>query len=523
MATPQLARALAAALAVGVLAGCGTTVPLHGTGGLSSSGLGTGDLGSGDPGAAAPGQAGTSAPGAVATGGGAVAGGPAPVVPGRRVAVAPGGAAPAAGPSAAAAVAGTLPPTGRGWTRTTISVGYTTENDFNKTAAASGYSSINAGDQVGDIEAVLKAINAAGGLFGRRLVGVDKDNSAAEVSSDPNAASAADCAYFLQDKPVVAVLNLETALDTATFRSCAAKNHLPVMSLSVQPITQSILSALQGYLIPLLTPTYDRLAPVLVQRLTARGYFTGWNASTATASSATPVRTGLLVSSDSQGDAVLAQMEKALGTVGQKPLVFRYAPSGSQQQSDFQSAVLQFRSAGVTHVLSDGVNVAVFMIQAASQSYRPRYAVSSYSAPQPFLEGLAPASQLVGAVGVGSAPTLDVDASMDPGPTPGSPYCTKVLAAGGQTFSGKRFAQAVAFALCDGLRALVAAANAGGGLTGPQLVAGFASAGPTFPTSFAFRSGLAPGNSALPGAGRDLRYDSGGCSCFRYSGSSYGI
>ncbi|MGZ6826837.1 MAG: hypothetical protein ACXVGH_08585, partial [Mycobacteriales bacterium] len=264
MATPPLARALAAALAVGVLAGCGTTVPLHGDGALSSGGLGTGGLGTGGTAATAPGQVGTSTPVTAATGAGAAAGGPAPVVPGRGAAVAVGSAAPAAGPSAVA-VAGTLPPTGRGWTRTTISIGYTTENDFNKTAAASGYNSINAGDQVGDIEAVLKAINAAGGLFGRRLVGVDKDNSAAEVSSDPNAASAADCAYFLQDEPVVAVLNLETALDTATFRACAAKNHLPVMSLSVQPITQSILSALQGYLIPLLTPTYDRLAPVLVQ------------------------------------------------------------------------------------------------------------------------------------------------------------------------------------------------------------------------------------------------------------------
>ena len=38
------------------------------------------------------------------------------------------------------------------------------------------------------------------------------------------------------------------------------------MSLSIQPITDEVLRPFAGYLIPLLVPTYDRMAPVFVKR-----------------------------------------------------------------------------------------------------------------------------------------------------------------------------------------------------------------------------------------------------------------
>ena len=414
----------------------------------------------------------------------------------------------------------TLPPTGRGWTKTTISIGYVTQNDFNDTVAKAGYSSVNAGNQVGDIEAVLAAINREGGLFGRKVIGIDRDNSSADVSGNPTGTAQSNCDFFKYDAPVVAALNLQSGLDLPNFRSCMMRAHIPVMSLSIQPITQSIISSLKGYLIPLLTPTYDRLAPVLAARLVAQKYFTGWDTTRGAPSATAPVKVGLLVTDSNQGREVERLMVKALTGSGHAPMVIRYSTDGTQKQQDFQSAVLAFRNAGITHVLCDSGDFSLFMIQAQSQQFRPRYGISSYAAPQPFVQTLAPPSQLVGALGVGSAPTIDVSAPEDPGHTAGGKYCYKVLAEGGQTFSGKRFAEAIAMALCDGLRATVAAAKAGGGLTGPDIIRGIAKAGPTFPTAFAFVSGLSPTNSALPGAGRDLGYDSG-CSCWTYRGRTY--
>ncbi|MCU1593866.1 MAG: hypothetical protein JWO12_1258 [Frankiales bacterium] len=403
-----------------------------------------------------------------------------------------------------------------------MSIGYVTQNDFNKTVAAAGYSSVNAGDQVGDINAVLAAINKEGGLFGRKVIGVDRDNGSAQVSGDPSGTAQSNCDFFKFDAPVIAVLNLQSGLDLPNFRTCMMKAKIPVMSLSIQPITKSIVTSLQGYLIPLLTPTYDRLAPVLVRRLQAQKFFTPWDTTNGRASATAPVKTGLLITDSDQGREVERLMKNALTSAGQPPLIRRYAENGSQQQSDFQAAVLAFRSAGVTHVLCDSANFSLFMVQAQSQGFHPRYGISSYAAPQPFVQTLAPPSQLVGALGVGSAPTIDVSANEDPGHTTGGKYCYRVLAEGGQKFSGKRFAEAIALALCDGLRATVAAAKASGGLSGPDIVRGIAQAGPTFPTAFAFVSGLAPDNSALPGAGRDLGYSTA-CSCWTYRGGSYRI
>jgi hypothetical protein len=512
--------AVSAAVSAALLAGCGTTVPLTQQQAAGAA-VGTDTLG-GSTGAAGVGGAST---GAAAQPGGAVA--PGAGAGGAAQSGGSGGSGGAAGSTGATGAIGTtgagdggsyraLQTTGRGWDAKNIYIGYVTQNDFTRTAAAAGYNTVNAGDQVGDVEAILAGLNAAGGLFGRKLVGVDRDNSSTDVTSNPEGTAAGNCDFFKNDKKVVAILNLQSGLDTNNFRACTSQAKLPVMSLSIQPLTDEVLAPLKGYLIPLLVPTYDRMAPVFIKRLSAQGYFTGWDITAGAASSTAPVKTGVIVTSDRQGEAVLKVYEKVLAAVGQKPVVFRYAPSGSQQQSDFQSAVLQFRQAGVTHVLSDGANISLFMIQASSQRYRPRYALSSYSAPQPFVQTLAPKDQLAGAVGIGSSPTIDVNLADDPGPTPGSAWCLKALKDGGQTFNGdKRFAQAIAFALCDGFRMLVAAAKAGGGLTGPQLVQGVGIAGPTFPTSFAFSSGFAPGVSTLPGSARDLAYNVP-CACFRY-------
>jgi len=503
-------RRLGIGLAALVLSACGTTVPL-GQQEVTAPGEALG--------VPAPRSGATSAPG---EGDGSVD----PRVPGaplgRGSGVATagpvGGGVPTAGPAGAPAVGhSAIPPTGRGWDAKSIYIGYVTQEDFTETARATGYNTVNAGDQVGDVEAVLAGLNKEGGLFGRKLVGVQRDNSSAEVTTNPSATAASNCDFFKHDRPVMAILNLQSGLDLDNFRTCTANAQIPVMSLSIQPLTQEVLDPLKGYLIPLLVPTYDRMAPVFVKRLSAQGYFKGWDHARGQASAASPVKTGVIVTADKQGDAVLKVYRRVLAAVGQTPEVFRYAASGSQQQTDFQSAVLRFRTANVTHVLSDGANVSLFMIQASSQGYRPRYGMSSYSAPQPFVQTLAPKDQLPGMVGIGSSPTIDVDLRDDPGPTPGSAWCLKALREGGQTFADNdRFAQAIAFALCDGFRMLVRAAKAGQGLTGPQVVRGVGLAGPAFPTSFAFSSGFSPGTiSTLPGSGRDLAYV-GSCECFRY-------
>jgi hypothetical protein len=189
--------------------------------------------------------------------------------------------------------------------------------------------------------------------------------------------------------------------------------------------------------------------------------------------------------------------------------------------SQGSSAVLRFAANGVTHVVSDGA-LFYFATGARSQQYRPRFGVTTYDGPQALLDANGDHSQLNGAMGVGWYPTLDVDEAQDPGPGPGTAPCLLALKRGGQTFAGKRFAQAFGMALCDGFRLTVLGAKTGGGLDPASVRRGIVAMGSTFPIGGSFGAGLSATNYSLPGAGRDLKWDPAVAS-FRYVGSTYAI
>ena len=97
--------------------------------------------------------------------------------------------------------------------------------------------------------------------------------------------------------------------------------------------------------------------------------------------------------------------------------------------AQMSSAVLRFRSAGVSHVLFVTVNNSelwFFMPAAESQGYRPRYGLASYHVPAT-LPQFVPAAQLHGAVGIGWSPYQDVVESQDPGGRPAVPECMDLM------------------------------------------------------------------------------------------------
>lgn len=307
------------------------------------------------------------------------------------------------------------------------------------------------------------------------------------------------------------MINPASLLDTETFRGCMTKARMPVFALSVQAYDTQVHRTYSPYYYSSVSPPYDLLAPVLVSRLKAQGYFTGWNTATGEPGSLA-VRTGVIVLDDEVGARVAEAMTRALTGAGlEKPRVFRYRTS-----NEYSNAVLQFRNDGVTHVLGTDARMLAFLQTADGQGYRPRYGISSYLAPNAFLEEAAPDRRLIGSMGVGFAPSLDVNGSRDAEDMPGEKICRDLLAKGGQTFTGKRFAEAVGYALCDGFRLLADASRQGGGFLGPQLADGLQQVGPAFRPAFAFTSGLGRGRLHVPGAVRDLRYETA-CACYKYA------
>jgi hypothetical protein len=342
--------------------------------------------------------------------------------------------------------------------------------------------------------------------------------STASLLVNPQQDGAQACTHFTQDRPVIAVWNTLTPLDTPTVRSCFAQAKIPLLSGSISPTDTGALNSLHGYAVSIVSPSFTDLAPTLVSRLKAEHFFTGWNVAAGKAGSA-PVKIGIIAKNDPTGARAASLLSGALARAGYAPTAqFNYTVGASGTTSNLSSAVLQFRSRGITHVVSTDNGYAMFLEQAGSQHYYPRSAISTFDTPA-LLQSNAPKKELVGALGVGSDPSLDVAFPQDPGyVTSGEKSCL-ISQQKLQSYSGLRFAEAIGLEYCDAFRLLRMAALAAGGLTGPDLVKGLQQVGPRYIPAISFQSGLHTNDFALPGGGRDLAFE-GKCQCFAYTSTT---
>ena len=501
-------RALAVLAVAALATACGSTVQIS-----SQSQLG----GAGDQGlGGTSGTAVTSSTSGTTTGSGSPTGLGGTTAPGTAGSAASGGAAAAGttgGPIPVTSTGG-VPTTGPGWDARHVYIGVTTQKDVNTAAQSVGADGLDAGDQEAEVRAVASYLNAHGGLFGREIVPVFKDQATVATKQNPDAAGAATCSYYSSDRKVIALFNPVTLMDVDSFRACMAKHRIPLFSASVAPVSQAIAHKYAPYFFQSVAPTWNALAPALVTGLQAQGYFSsGWNTGTGTAVPGQPTL-GILTDNSSGGQQTAAVLLKALQSAGHPvKQVFSYDANNTSTMS---SAVLQFRGNGVDHVLSTDSALFAFQLQASSQGYRPRYGITSLNAPVTFLQTNGGPQQNAGDVGVGWAPTLDVDDANDPGViSRGQAVCNDILSKAHQNLTGKRLGRAVAYAFCDGLFLITQGAAAGGGLTGLQIYNGMLTVAPRFPSAFSFASGLSANRLFIPGGVRPLAYVSS-CSCFRY-------
>jgi hypothetical protein len=213
-------------------------------------------------------------------------------------------------------------------------------------------------------------------------------------------------------------------------------------------------------------------------------------------------------------------LSDALAAVGHRPVAtFNYTSGLNGTTTNLSSAVLQFRARGITQVIGVDGGISSFMSDAQSQHYYPRYGLSTLNTPESTIANDENKQQLVGAVGIGWDPPLDVATGQDPGYITSAEKACLTTQQRVQSYSGLRFAVAIGLEYCDAFNLIRADALAGGGLSGPDLVRGQGIAGPRFVPSGTFRSGLRPGDPGLPGAARDIAWV-GACRCFKYQSST---
>jgi hypothetical protein len=505
-------------LAVGaLLAGCGTTVPLSSQAPTSVDGL------------AAPGQvlsSVTPSGGAVGETGVPLGGsqpGPVGSTGGTGVSAQPGssGSAPGGVPPSAATTA--IPTSGFGWDAGRVYIGVPTADDFNAAAKAAGANFDN-----GDIHAVMDAvavdINRRGGIHGRKLTIAYHDAATTDYSGNPSVVAQSMCAYFTQDRPVVAVINGTPQLDAQpNFHSCLQQKKVTLLSLTNTVYSDRDYARLGPNLFSGASTSTDILVPTLIGSLKRQSFFSGWD-TTRGAPAATRAKVGLLLPDDGPGRYVGSLMKAQLKRIGELVAAeYYYPPAGGGTQS--QAEVLAFTSANVTHVLNlppVELEIALFQRQAENQRYRPRYGLTSFDLPLTVEENpaVAPPAQQVGSMGIGWQPLNDTSARKDVGSMPGSKRCFGALKASGQSFSSSsRRAALVASLSCDALYLLRDVMVQATGLTGPDLLRAFPVVGPRFTPAGTFRSVLSDRDHGVPGFYRDLRYESA-CSCFGYAGGN---
>ena len=392
-------------LAVALATACGSTVPITQHAGMASEPAGAG-LGTAAPLAAAEPAATTPTGAPLGTSGGSA--------PGAAPAAGPG--APAAQPQSPSGAAGAPGPAqpgpdgaASGSARRTgplkVGVAYT---DNAQAQGALGVSSDQTANERTAVRAMVRGLNDAGGVAGRKIEAVEYAWDSSGNNWSENAAVA--CERFTRDEPVTVVL--DAAFGTiGGFGDCLHKAGVLHITNSSEgdrvSSQQRPLHANTGSMID------DRTYGAVLSRLAATGYLTP----------------------RSQLGVVLEQcpaIERAY-TRSIKPLIARLgmpAPveraiecttgfsSAGPAGSVVSGAVLAFRQADVDRVMfvSDQESVALLLFanNASPQQYFPGYALSSNAQAEPLRPNL-PADQWPQLHGVGTSPYTDVaDDGSDP-------------------------------------------------------------------------------------------------------------
>jgi hypothetical protein len=292
--------------------------------------------------------------------------------------------------------------------------------------------------------------------------------------------------------------------------SCLAEHRTPLIANTNIPYVRQAFEQWSPYFLSTASPMTERFIPVWLQRAKAIGYFGGWD-TTRGAPGAAPVEIGLLIT-NSEGGRLFAEIVTAeLGRLGHDVAV-TYEVDNAFDTNGMNSAVLQFRSQGVTHVIPESLLLLLFPQAAESQQYRPRYAMSTASAPL-LVQSATPPQQLAGALGVGFFASYDVENEQDPGdPSPAAAHCREIQHAAGNDPTQRESWNLMGKA-CDGF-AFVAAAVERAGLHDDALFEGAAGIDALAPAG-AFAITFGPGRPDGVGAVRDLGYDVE-CECFAF-------
>lgn len=510
----RFALSSAALACAGLLAGCGTTVPLRDQAGLRSLDGLAGSDSSGSQGLPATGPSGPGAtPGTLSPSSGSAQTGH------------PGSAQHPAGLRPSQPSGSSRIPDVRGRTvapGAPVQVGLLNVTGLDSGLQALGMSGVAIGNMKAQGNALVSYLNARGGLGGHRILPVwfDYDVAKSGSGSYDTTLYEAACSHWTEDHHVFAAI-WPGALASNVLPACMQKHQAGLIQLSVGGTTDRQLNSYSLVAAPVWI-SMERAYRVLIQRLAAQGYFK-------------PSAIVGLVRFDTPDMAYVQKtvIEPELRRHGIK-LAASVALKNPDSTSDIsgssagvQGAIVKFRSAHVDHVIFEDFSrlaATLWLPQAQSAQYTPRYGLGSDSGPS-YLVDNGNASMLAGAIGVGWNPSDEAgDTASSENPLRNNAAyarCMKIMAAGHQDMA-EPGARESALQQCELMFVLQAIVVAGGEPSAAGVARGINALrdGPESGKTFGVR--LLPGKHAGAAYVRDLYLDSA-CSCFRYRGPKHAV
>jgi ABC-type branched-subunit amino acid transport system substrate-binding protein len=331
------------------------------------------------------------------------------------------------------------------------------------------------------------------------------------IAKDPSNGQSGDqqdqgmCTAFSQDHHVViALLPYEI---TETGLTCLEKAGIVSIAQGYASSHDDVILRKYPHYFVAGAVSLTRVPTILVDALAAAGYLKDPGA-----------KFGLVYVDSPSFKRNLPGLVSALAHYGAKltdsagvPPVNNFADIGANQ-APLKSAVLRFASQGINHVLffDDGVASGLFMIQAASQNYNPRYGVQGGD-----LSGqqAVPASQFKGTVGVGWSPAHDLN---NPPPMgAGARQCADFEKAHGQDY------YALNMDVCQHVDTLARAVTAAGSITPDTILAALPKIQPFEPAAGFLQAYPNGQKDGMVQAARVAYIDS--CGCFEYSSKPYAV
>lgn len=361
-----------------------------------------------------------------------------------------------------------------------------------------------------EIEAAARAVaaeyNANGGILGRKIELVFEPF---DLSGTFSSAFQGACAQFTEDHKTFAVTTEFTREGLQLLQQCLSKKRT-ILAFDSPGIgmSQDRAERYAPYFYNPAVVYYDRWGSVLdvavSQQLLQRGAKVGivqLDDPAVNAAMQAEIRPAI----ERAGGRVVAEMRLAPVTAGD---------NFGQAAQQLGGAVLQFKSAGVDHVMFIGGAAAgpvVFMNSASAQQFRPRYIFTSDNNPM-YLAANAPVEQMASAVGLGWNPAIDVGDTTGT-TTPGGAECFAILRKASIDFTKK---PNPLVHVCDFIQFLKVVTDKAGSFEAEAIRSAYPEIADGYKPASTFKVAPKPGRSDGAAEVRALAFGAD-CRCFRYT------